>query len=198
MTKPVLTLASASPRRKELLYSLGINVNVCPADIDESRLDNEMPKHYVERLALQKAQRVQQILSQRKVEISSLPILAADTIVTLDNHLFGKPQGRDDAFAMWQTLSGKTHQVITAVALLTESDYFVALSVSKVRFNHLNEYQMQAYWETEEPIDKAGAYAIQGFASAWVASIEGSYTGVVGLPLYELNDLLKNVGLNWL
>ena len=196
MATPVLTLASASPRRKDLLNSLGIITNVCPADIDESRLNDESPTYYVERLALQKAQAVMK--KNNQIEISKLPILAADTIVTLDNQLFGKPEGRDDAIAIWQTLSGNTHEVMTAIALLTDTRCYSALSISKVRFKQLSVQEMTTYWETGEPIDKAGAYAIQGYASAWVESISGSYSGIVGLPLCELNDLLKKVDLNWL
>lgn len=207
VANPLLVLASASPRRKELLSSLQINAYVCPADIDESRLNNESPQRYVERLAVEKAKAAMRLLKKEEKKealkepqekIASLPILAADTIVTLDNQLFGKPKSYDDAIAIWQTLSGKTHEVMTAIALLTESAQYVALSTSKVSFIKLSEKAMTAYWETGEPVDKAGAYAIQGFASAWVESISGSYSGIVGLPLNELNTLLKHVDLNWL
>lgn len=199
LSHPVLTLASASPRRKELLNSLGIAAHVCPADIDESRLNNEAAEDYVQRLALEKAQASLRLLNQGfDTELASLPILAADTIVTLDNQLFGKPKNRDDAIAIWQALSGTTHEVMTAIALLTESQQTMALSTSQVRFKQLSLQEMKAYWKTKEPIDKAGAYAIQGYASAWVESISGSYSGIVGLPLHELNGLLKKVELNWL
>jgi len=199
MTDPVLILASASPRRKELLQSLGITTHVCSADIDESQLKGELPENYVERLALEKAKTVMSLLSQdAQFEIGNLPILAADTIVTLNQQLFGKPKSQDDAMAIWQTLSGKTHEVMTAIALLKESQQYTALSTSKVSFKELNQQEMEMYWQTGEPADKAGAYAVQGFASAWVKSISGSYSGIVGLPLYELNGLLKKVGLSWL
>jgi len=199
MTDPVLILASASPRRKELLQSLGITTHVCSADIDESQLKGELPENYVERLALEKAKTVMSLLSQdAQVEMGNLPILAADTIVTLNQQLFGKPKSQDDAIAIWQTLSGKTHEVMTAIALLKESQQYTALSTSKVSFKELNQQEMEMYWQTGEPVDKAGAYAVQGFASAWVKSISGSYSGIVGLPLYELNGLLKKVGLSWL
>lgn len=176
----------------ELLRSLGIVADICPADIDESRLKNEVAKDYVKRLALQKATTV------ANIKANNLPVLAADTIVALDNQLFGKPKNKDDAMAIWQALSGRTHDVMTAVALLTESNQYQALSNSQVCFKTLNAQEMESYWETGEPTDKAGAYAIQGFASAWVESISGSYSGIVGLPLHELNNLLKKVGLNWL
>lgn len=200
VSKPVLVLASASPRRNELLHSLRINAHVYPADIDESRLLNESPQCYVERLAQEKAKATMQRLLHKETqdEIVSLPILAADTIVTLDNQLFGKPESYEDAISTWQALSGKTHEVMTAIALLTESEQYVALSTSKVSFKVLSKKEMMSYWETGEPCDKAGAYAIQGLASAWVESISGSYSGIVGLPLNELNELLKKVDLNWL
>jgi len=199
MTDPVLILASASPRRKELLQSLGITTHVCPADIDESRLAGELPENYVDRLALEKATTAMRLLSQdTRVDAGNLPILAADTIVTLNNQLFGKPKNQEDAIAIWQALSGKTHQVMTAIVLLTESQQYTALSTSQVSFKKLSKQEMQTYWQTGEPQDKAGAYAIQGFASAWVESISGSYSGIVGLPLHELNGLLTRVGLNWL
>lgn len=183
-----LVLASASPRRKQLLESLGFSIYVQAADIDETLRIDEAADVYVQRLALEKAQAVVSKVNSLIAD-SSLAILAADTIVVADGEVFGKPADEADAMRMWQTMSGQTHQVLTAIALVTPTQQYQALSVSHVKFTTVTETQMQRYWASGEPQDKAGAYAIQGLAAAWVASISGSHSGIVGLPLYELNEL---------
>ncbi|MCL4170823.1 UNVERIFIED_CONTAM: hypothetical protein GTU68_020133 [Idotea baltica] len=125
-------------------------------------------------------------------------ILAADTIVCQDETIFGKPKDKDDAVRIWQKLSDADHQVMTAVSLINAENETSCISVTRVRFDAISAEQMQRYWQTGEPLDKAGAYAIQGYASAWVQQIRGSYSNVVGLPLHEVNGLLKTINLNWL
>ena len=187
-----LILASASPRRRELLKSMGVEFSVHKTNTDESRLDNELAEDFVARLARDKA------MAARR-ELSGQPaILAADTIVLQVDRVFGKPQDFEHAKNIWRTLSGTQHQVITAVCLMVEEKMQVRVSVTDVEFGIINEAQMSRYWATGEPLDKAGAYAIQGFASAWVKFIHGSYSNVVGLPLREVNQLLTSIELNWL
>lgn len=194
-----LYLASASPRRKELLESMGLRVHCCPADIDESPKKNELPEDYVLRLALEKSKTSLHSLDK---PIDKTPCLGADTIVVCSGELFGKPQNKDDAMRMWRAMSGGKHQVLTAIAFVSLSNHVLeqhtALSVSHVAFKSLSDDEMEAYWQSGEPQDKAGAYGIQGRASAWVESIEGSYSGIMGLPLFETNQVLKTYGLAWL
>lgn len=187
-------LASASPRRRELLEQMGCQFEVITADIDESVLDNEQPSDYVTRLAAAKARTV---FKQCQNQVNSA-VLAADTIVCLDDIVFGKPENQQHAIDSWQTLSGKTHQVITAISLITESFQNTEMVATDVEFVDIDQQQMRRYWQTGEPNDKAGGYAIQGLASAWVKQIHGSYSNVVGLPLRETNQLLSRVGHNWL
>ncbi len=207
-----LYLASASPRRKELLESLGLRVFICPANIDETPLEQEVPESYVRRLALEKAQAsmghlIENELAQMVKPISQeIPCLGADTIVVCQGQLFGKPEDKDDAFRMWQAMSGAEHQVLTAVAVVGVTDNsskansreFLELSISDVTFKSLSSAEMETYWQTGEPQDKAGAYGIQGHAAAWVESIKGSYSGIMGLPLFEVNQILRQFGKNWL
>ena len=150
----------------------------------------ETPQDYVERLALAKAMAVRQ-------RGERLPVLAADTAVMLEGALFGKPLDRADALAMLGRLSGRVHQVLTAVALASERSVEVRLSETSVRFRDLSLAEREAYWQTGEPRDKAGAYAIQGFASVFVVSLAGSYSGVVGLPLAETAELLRAAGIGY-
>jgi len=191
-----LYLASASPRRRELLDSVGVDYEVVIPNIDETRDANESPQVYVCRLAEQKAQAANELLLSRQMPAN--PILAADTIVVNKQNVFGKPQNQTHAFAMWQELANTEHHVMTAVALLVGDTLHIKCCDTAVQFGPISESQMQDYWRSEEPKDKAGGYAIQGLASAWVESIQGSYSGVVGLPLADVNELLKEVGLNWL
>ena len=193
-----LCLGSASPRRRQLLLNVGLSIEVRPADIDETQHDNEAPLDYVTRLAKEKAFAVAKTFAGGE---KGLPILTADTVVVCDDKVFGKPSNYDEARQMWRTMSNNKHQVVTAVGLLAaadSTDCMVEIAVSQVVFESISEQAMKMYWNTGEPQDKAGGYAIQGLASAWVKSIEGSYSGVVGLPLFETNRLLSKVDLNWL
>lgn len=188
-----LVLASASPRRRELLTGMGVDFDVRVADIDESRLEDELAEDYVIRLAREKAHKISTQIADKNASI-----LAADTIVVQGERVFGKPSDEEHARRIWQVLSGNKHQVMTAVCLLNEGKNQIKLSSTDVEFGRITEEQMKRYWSTGEPFDKAGAYAIQGFASAWVKQINGSYSNVVGLPLREVNQLLAEIGLNWL
>jgi septum formation protein len=181
---PVLRLASASPRRRELLTQIGVPHSVKPAHIDESRKPSESANEYVLRLAKEKAQHVWR-------EADNLPVLAADTTVVLDGEIFGKPRDRDDALQMLAALSNRTHDVLTAVALATTEGIATTISESKVRFRKTTDEERLAYWSTGEPRDKAGAYAIQGMGAIFIESIGGSYSGVMGLPLFETAELLR-------
>ncbi|MBX5461098.1 MAG: septum formation inhibitor Maf [Steroidobacteraceae bacterium] len=187
-TTPVVRLASASPRRRELLAQIGVPHEVSAAHIDESVRPDENPADYVRRMARTKALAVWEA-------DNSLPVLAADTAVVLEGTVFGKPQDRADALSMLAQLSGRTHQVLTAVALATEAGVSLRLSESDVRFRKLTQAECAAYWETGEPRDKAGSYAIQGLAAVFVESLAGSYSGVMGLPLFETAELLREAGL---
>ncbi|NND81163.1 MAG: septum formation inhibitor Maf [Gammaproteobacteria bacterium] len=190
--RPELVLASASPRRRELLSQMGVVFSVQPVDIDESRRGTETAAQMVQRLALEKASVV------ARQARDAVAVLAADTIVTQNDQVFGKPQGRQQAQAMWRQLAATKHQVLTAVALIYQDSELQRLVSTEVSFGPISTAQMARYWDTGEPGDKAGGYAIQGLASAWVTGIEGSYSNVVGLPLFEVNDLLRTVGHQWL
>jgi len=188
-----LVLASASPRRHELLASMGLSFSVLVTDTDESRTDGETPIDFVTRLALDKAR-----AAQLKVVTPNVAILAADTIVVQGEIVFGKPIDFADAQRMWQVLSNGQHQVMTAVCLAVHDKLEVINCLTDVHFGAISDAQMRAYWDSGEPVDKAGGYAIQGLASAWVKLINGSYSNVVGLPLREVNQLLKTIHKNWL
>ena len=182
--QPLIRLASISPRRRELLAQIGVPHVVTGAHIDESTHAGESPRDYVERMARTKALTVWE-------QDSSLPVLAADTTVVLDDVIFGKPKDKADCLRMLATLSGRTHQVLTAVALASRTGIALQVSVSDVRFRTLSPEECTAYWETGEPRDKAGAYAIQGRAAVFIQSLSGSYSGVMGLPLFETAELLS-------
>lgn len=191
-----LILASSSPRRKDLLESVGLEFSVVVGDIDESLKAGELPSAYVSRMAQEKAQSAQNKIAPKEFEYAA--ILAADTIVCQGDEVFSKPVDYADAMRIWQCLSNAKHQVMTAVCLLSKNRLESRISTTEVEFGLISELQMQQYWDSGEPVDKAGAYAIQGLASAWVQRIHGSYSNVVGLPLYEVNELLTLVELNWL
>lgn len=193
MSQPLIYLASASPRRSQLLEQIDIAHAVRPVDLDESPLAGEAPAQYVVRLAGMKARALWDGLpaSQR------LPVLAADTTVSLDAEILGKPAGLAEARAMLGRLSGRTHEVHTAVAVLHEGGEAVRISTSLVTFRELSAAEIDWYWRTGEPADKAGAYAVQGHAAIFIRHIAGSYSGVMGLPLFETWELLAPVlGLN--
>ena len=185
---PVIVLASASPRRRELLSQIGICHQVCPVDIDETPRLNEDPACYAQRLAAEKSAACAERFGL------ALPILAADTAVVLGTSILGKPRDKEDAITMLRLLSGQTHQVFTAVSLRGKT-HAVALSVTEVTFKSLSDSEIETYWHSGEPLDKAGAYAIQGKAGLFVEAIRGSFSGVVGLPLFETGQLLVEQGI---
>lgn len=189
-------LGSASPRRKALLESMGLRFHVKSADVDETRAESEAPDDYVVRVAIDKAKAVQQTLVDSGLPLK--PIVAADTSVVLGDEVFGKPVDYQDACRMWGLLSGRSHRVLSSVVLLNDAKISTRLSDTDVEFEAISHEQMRSYWSSGEPQDKAGAYAIQGYGSAWVKRINGSYSGVVGMPLRELNELLRPLKLNWL
>ncbi len=186
---PELILASQSPRRAELLLQLGVEFEQRPADIDERQLSDEPVEDYVARLAWEKSAAVQADVG------GDVVILAADTCVVLDEQVLGKPADHFDALAMLARLSGREHQVLTSVCVRHGTRVEEGLSDSRVRFSSLTREQCEAYIATDEPFDKAGGYGIQGLAGAFVESLEGSYTGVVGLPLALTWSLLQRVGV---
>lgn len=184
-----LILASASPRRRALLDQIGVEYRVMPSSICETVLAGETPVVYTRRLALEKASACYQPFG------NSFAVLGADTSVAIDGTILGKPEDEADAISMLMALSGRTHEVITAVALVTPQHHEVMHVSSEVTFTELNEALCSAYWHTGEPFDKAGSYAIQGKGAVFVTSINGSYSSVVGLPLFETAALLQRHGV---
>ena len=181
-----LVLASASPRRRELLQQIGVAFRVAPADVDESVRPGESPADYVVRLARAKA------LESMHREGASLPVLGSDTAVILDGDILCKPADREEAERMLRRLSGRTHEVYSAVALALSPDYVLdRLNVTRVTFAELEPEWIRAYCETGDPMDKAGAYGVQGRAAEKISRIEGSFYGVMGLPLFETSQLLE-------
>jgi len=191
-----LLLASGSPRRQEMLTQMGVEFSVHVTDTDESRKAGEAPEDFVTRLAREKAKAATQGLEPQPDD--SVAILAADTIVVQGDFVYGKPKDFEHAQQVWHSLSANKHKVMTAVCLLHRGRTNVRLGVTEVEFGRITAEQMLRYWQTGEPLDKAGAYAIQGYASAWVKLINGSYSNVVGLPLSEVNELLATIDKNWL
>jgi len=187
VSEPILHLASSSPRRQEILAALGLTFSVGGADVNERRLDGESAESMVLRLAEAKARAVD--LDEPRI------VLGADTAVVLGEHIFGKPRHRDEALEMLGRLSGRTHRVLTGVALYSENGLRTALSVTEVRFREIGPDEALAYWQSGEPCDKAGAYAIQGRGGVFVEALSGSYSGVVGLPVFETVQLLRDAGL---
>jgi len=193
-------LASRSPRRRELLGHIGVKFHLllfrnrpgAAPDVEEDPLPDEEPRDYVMRVARAKAAAGWQRMLERN--LPRAPVLAADTTVALGKRIFGKPAGRRDAEAMLAELSGKRHEVLTAVVLQYDDQVETALSVSEVQFRELTRQEIQDYVATGESDDKAGAYAIQGRAALFVAEIRGSQSGIVGLPLYETAQLLQRMG----
>jgi septum formation protein len=191
MSLDFIYLASGSPRRRELLQQIGVPFRVVGTAVDEAVWPGEAPAAYVERLAAAKADAG---WSGSRGE-ADVPVLAADTAVVLGGKVLGKPADRQDAERMLRQLSGRTHEVLTAIALLTMSGLESRISRSEVTFRDLAAEEIQDYWETGEPADKAGAYAIQGRAAVFIADLRGSYSGVMGLPLFETAELLSKAGV---
>ncbi len=190
-SNPLIWLASASPRRSALLTQIGITHQIRPVDVDEAILAGEPPSQYVTRLARAKAERLWSTLT----EDERRPVLGSDTTVALGSEVLAKPQDRADALRMLRALSARTHQVYTAVAIRHAQGCEARLSVSDVSMRTLSDTEIAAYWESGEPADKAGAYGIQGKASLFVERISGSYSGIVGLPLFETGELLRMIGI---
>lgn len=190
---PQLYLASGSPRRQEILQQMGVTFSVVPQNIEEQYQPGEAAQDYVLRLALEKSK--DGLKGQIKQKI---PVLGADTIVVLDGKILEKPDNREHGIEMLLSLSGHTHQVMTAVALSNENKIESAVSVSEVIFAPVNRKMCENYWQTGEPVDKAGAYAVQGQGALFIKNINGSYTGVMGLPVYETGLLLNQFGINLL
>lgn len=185
-----LFLASASPRRRELLTQIGVPFKLLPVTLDETPLAAESPEAYVQRLAREKA------LAGREVTgDDSAGVLGADTTVVVDERILGKPADRAEGLLMLETLSGREHRVLTAVALATRDACEVRLVTSWVRFRRIDRAEAEAYWASGEPCDKAGGYAIQGWGAVFVAEMRGSYSAVVGLPLCETAQLLDEAGI---
>jgi len=202
LASPLLYLASESPRRQELLQQIGIPHTVLrlPPVVgeDEPRQPNESPLHYVQRTALEKAHRALQWLEQLATNSGSttdahrnLPILTADTTVTLSDMILGKPVDAEHAGNILNQLSGQTHIVYTAVVLAHQTGIYTGLSTSLVSFKHLSREEIAQYIDTNDCFGKAGAYGIQGFAARFIQDLKGSYSGVMGLPLFETTELLK-------
>jgi septum formation protein len=186
----MILLASASPRRQELLGQLDVRFTVAPANIDESILEGETPREHVVRLAREKA------LAGFEQNLGLMPALGSDTIVLLDGDILGKPASRAEAEIMLTRLSGQKHQVYSAVALAVAPDRVLeALNVTAVTFGEIPREWIQEYCRGEEPMDKAGAYAVQGGTGQFIRHIDGSYSGVMGLPLFETARLLREAGL---
>lgn len=195
MNKNQIILASASPRRSELLKQIGIPHHLLPVNVDESVRTDESPEDFVLRLAREKA------FSGWKRSINQgwdCPALGSDTVVVLDGHILGKPRDREHGLEMMKRLSGRSHRVLTAVCLVQGERSDCRISESRVSFRELDQAEIEAYWETGEPADKAGGYAIQGIAAQFIREMEGSYSGVMGLPLFETSQLLNEFGIKTL
>lgn len=202
--KACLYLASQSPRRRQLLEQIGVTHHLLSVAIDETSLPGENPQSYVTRLALGKARagwnELQDRRSPGRFSIKeegqcAYLILGADTAVVVKGRILGKPRNKREGLAMLALLSGCEHQVLSAVAIVGAADEAVRVQESRVCFRSLSAAERQAYWETGEPADKAGAYAIQGQAAAFVTELRGSYSGVMGLPLFETAELLRGAGM---
>ena len=189
-----LYLASGSPRRRELLTQIGVPFETVSAAIDETPLPNESPVAYVERLAREKAQAGRQQLLTTMPD-AAFCVLGADTAVVLDEHVLGKPVDEADALAMLMALSGREHEVLTAIAIIDAGRCETRVVRSQVRFRNISKQEASLYWASDKPLDKAGGYAIQGLAAVFVAGLNGSYSAVVGLPVCETAELLVQFGI---
>ena len=186
MSPAQFVLASRSSRRADLLRSVGFEFRIEPADIDESVMPREDPRDYVRRMALSKARHVR----------SDLPVLGADTIVHVDGDILGKPIDRGQAISFLDTLSGRQHEVMAGVALSLQDRIECEVVITKVHFRSLKQYEASQYWDTGEPVDKAGGYALQGVGAVFVDKVIGSYSAVIGLPMAETERLLSSFGVD--
>lgn len=193
---PSIYLASRSPRRAELLQQMGVLFSVVPADIDETPHAMERSDAYVKRLAIEKAQAGYALVLQKAW--FEMPVLAADTTVSIDGEILGKPQDDEDAYRMLSLMSGRWHEVHTGIAVAQAGHVAMEISSTMVQMDDLSDAVIRAYIATGEPKDKAGAYGIQGIAGSLIKRIEGSYSGVMGLPVYETAQLLKRAGIAFL
>ena len=184
-----LILASASQRRTEVLQQIGVRHLIKPADIDESSRAHESPVDYVQRMAIEKAKHIIALSSD------TIPVLGADTCVVCDEKIFGKPANKAQALEMLTSLSGRSHEVLTAVAVGNAQRCLLSISKTEVVFRKITKQECLSYWATGEPKDKAGSYAIQGYGAVFIELIKGSYSGVVGLPIKETSALLKIFGV---
>ncbi len=190
-----LILASASPRRTALLHQMNVAHTICPADIDETPKPGEKPDNLVARLASEKAQAVMKKLEKQQALQDNTVVLASDTLIAFNGESLGKPVDKADAIRILSTLSGQTHHVLTSISALSQIKHVTRTVVTAVTFASLTKQQIIDYWETGEPADKAGSYAIQGIGGEFVVSINGSSSSVVGLPLYETRQLLNEFGV---
>jgi len=190
MNNPLICLVSQSPRRRELLLQLGIEHEVISAEIDETPHVGEAAELYVTRMALEKARAGRESLS-----VVDKPLLGADTSVVVDGAILGKPRDEAEALRMLRLLAGRTHLVISAVALVDATTEESRLSVSHVTFREISDEEARGYWRSGEPRDKAGGYGIQGLGALFIERLEGSYSGVMGLPLFETAALLRDFGV---
>ena len=189
---PTIILASASPRRQELLRQVGIGFEVLAANLEETRRPHESPVEYVQRVAADKARYVAGLATVR-----GRPVLGADTEVVVEDEVLGKPRDRAHAAQLLRRLSGRTHTVLSALCLVLPASEHRRLSESRVRFAVLSDAEIENYVASGEADDKAGAYAIQGRAASFIVRLEGSYSGVMGLPLYELREILQQAGMEY-
>lgn len=201
LSKNQIYLASRSPRRRELLHQIGVKFNLLmmretlgrDIDVDEQPLANEVPADYIYRVTRAKADAGWKRILQRRLPVQ--PVLAADTIVTIDGCILGKPRDNAHAEEMLKILSGRSHQVLTAIGIGMHDTIQMRLSTSTVRFREISEREIRHYLANTNVLDKAGAYAIQGVAAAFIVEISGSYSGIMGLPLYETAQLLEEAGI---
>lgn len=191
----MIYLASASPRRQELLRQIGVAFEVLHPQVPEQPRSDEAAEDYVRRVARDKALAGLSLVGERG--LPPRPLLAADTEVVLDGEVLGKPRDRAHGLSMLRRLADRSHRVLTAVLLVHDGREFPALSVSEVSFGALTDADIEHYWSTGEPVDKAGAYAVQGRAAGFIGHLSGSYSGVMGLPLYEVVQVLSKAGIAW-
>jgi len=191
LTKPQLILASSSPRRRELLDQIQVSYKAIPVNIDESHIPGESAEQFVKRLAAEKAMAGYE-------KNPHCIVLGSDTIVVIGSTILGKPENKKHGIEMLSLLSGKTHHVWTAVAVHSSDYKACVMSASEVEFAELTTQQIEVYWETGEPEDKAGAYGVQGIAAQFIKTINGSYSGIMGLPLFETAQLLEKSGIKTL